>query len=82
MRCTHKAVHTQGATHKRRSVATAGVLLFKGPQARRCTHKAVQPKGGLPTQGSGWGGGRGLLGKRGGDGGLVVGGGGQVGVAT
>ena len=39
--CIHKAVHTQGGAHKRRSVATAGVLLFKGPQARRCIHKAV-----------------------------------------
>ena len=29
-RYTHKAVHTQGGTHKRRSVATAGVMLFKG----------------------------------------------------
>ena len=27
---THKAVHTQGGAHKRRSVATVGVLLFKG----------------------------------------------------
>ena len=33
-RCTHKAVHTQGGTHKKRCVATAGVMLFKGPQAR------------------------------------------------
>ena len=29
------------------SVATAGVLLFEGPQARRCTQKAVHTKGGL-----------------------------------
>ena len=28
------------------SVATAGVLLFKGPQARRYTHKAVHTQGG------------------------------------
>ena len=28
--CTHKAVHTQGGAHTRRSVTTAGVLLFKG----------------------------------------------------
>ena len=28
---TGKAVHTQGGAHKRRSVATARVLLFKGP---------------------------------------------------
>ena len=27
---TGKAVHTQGGAHTRRSVATAGVLLFKG----------------------------------------------------
>ena len=33
--CMHKAVCTQGGAHKRRSVATAGVLLFKGPWARR-----------------------------------------------
>ena len=39
-------MHTQGGTHKRRSVATAGVLLFKGPQARQCTHKAVHTQGG------------------------------------
>ena len=43
---TQKAVHTQGGTHKRRSVATAGVMLFKGPQARRCTQKAVHTQGG------------------------------------
>ena len=30
-----------------RAVATAGVLSFKGPQARRYTHKAVHTKGGL-----------------------------------
>ena len=29
-RSTHKAVHTQGGAHTRRSVATAGVLSFKG----------------------------------------------------
>ena len=28
--CIHKVVHTQGGAHTRRSVATAGVLLFKG----------------------------------------------------
>ena len=27
---THKAVYTQGGAHARRSVAKAGVLLFKG----------------------------------------------------
>ena len=27
--CAHKAVHTQGGAHTRRSVATARVLLFK-----------------------------------------------------
>ena len=43
---TQKAVHTQGGTHKRRSVATARVLLFKGPQARRYTEKAVHTQGG------------------------------------
>ena len=45
-RYTQKAVHTQGGTHKRRSVATAGVMLLKGPQARRYTQKAVHTKGG------------------------------------
>ena len=29
-RCTHKSVHTQGGAHTRLSVATAGILLFKG----------------------------------------------------
>ena len=33
-RYTHKAVHTQGGTHKGRFVATVGVMLLKGPQAR------------------------------------------------
>ena len=46
-RYTQKAVHTQGGTHKRRSVATAGVMLLKGPQAKWCTHKAEHNKGGL-----------------------------------
>ena len=45
-RYIQKAVHTQGGTHKRRSVATAGVLLFKGPQARRYIQKAVHTQGG------------------------------------
>ena len=45
-RYTQKAVHTQGGTHKRRLVATAGVTLFKGPQARRYTQKAVHTQGG------------------------------------
>ena len=45
-RCTQRAVHTQGGAHKRRSVATAGVLLFKGPRARWHTHKAVHTQGG------------------------------------
>ena len=40
-------MHTQGGTHERRPVATAGVMLFKGPQARWCTHKAEHTKGGL-----------------------------------
>ena len=48
-----KAVHTQGGAHKRRSVATAGVLSFKGPQARRHTHKAVHTKGGAQGGGGG-----------------------------
>ena len=42
---TQKAVHTQGGTHKRRSVATARVMLFKGLQARRDTKKAVHTQG-------------------------------------
>ena len=36
-----KAVHTQGREHKRRPLATARVLLCKGPHARRRTQKAV-----------------------------------------
>ena len=50
--CTHKAVHTEGGahtegrTHKRRSVATSRIMLFKGPQARRYTQKAVHTQGG------------------------------------
>ena len=44
---TQKAVHTQGGTHKRRSVATARVMLLKGPQAGRYTQKAEHTKGGL-----------------------------------
>ena len=36
-RCTYKAEQTKGGTHKRRPVATAGVMLLKGPQARRYT---------------------------------------------
>ena len=39
-------MHTQGGTHKRRSVATAGVMLLKGPQAKRYTQKAVHTQGG------------------------------------
>ena len=46
-RYTQKAVHTKGGTHKRRSVATAGVMLLKGPQARRYTQKAEHTEGGL-----------------------------------
>ena len=54
-RSPHKADHTkgglwlptQGGTHKRRSVATARVMLSEGPKARRCTHKAEHTKGGL-----------------------------------
>ena len=40
-RCLHKAVHT-----KRRPVATAGVMLFRGPQAWRYTQNAVPTQGG------------------------------------
>ena len=43
---TQNAVPTQGGAHKRRSVATAGVMLFKGPQARRYTQNAVPTQGG------------------------------------
>ena len=46
-RCTHKAVRTQGGARKRRSVAIAGVLLLKGPQARWYKHKAMHIKGRL-----------------------------------
>ena len=60
-RCIHKAVHTQGGAHRRRSVATVGVLLFRGgagagPRVERSepghwggwrsTHKAVHTQGG------------------------------------
>ena len=41
-----KAVHTEGGAHNRRSMATAGVMLLKGPQARRDTKKAVHTQGG------------------------------------
>ena len=44
-RYTQKALHTQDGTHKRRFVATAGVILFKGPQAKRYTKKAVHIQG-------------------------------------
>ena len=44
--CTQRAVHAQGGAHKRRPVATVGVLLFKGPRARRYTQKAVHTQGG------------------------------------
>ena len=49
---TGKAVRTQGGAHKRRFVATAGVLLFKGPPGKAVhtkggTHKVVRIKGGL-----------------------------------
>ena len=49
-RCTHRAVHTQGGAYKRRSVATARVLLFEGPGStheRWYTHRAVHTKGSL-----------------------------------
>ena len=73
-------VHTQGGAHKRRSIATAGVLLFKGPQAGRYTQKAVYTQGG--AQG---GGGFGALTRRTGGGGGEFGaneahGGGEFGV--
>ena len=45
-RYTLKAVHAQGGTHKRQFVATAGVMLLKGPQARRYTQQAVHTQGG------------------------------------
>ena len=49
---TDKAVYTERGAHtrhKRRSVATAGVMLFRGHRQggthrRRCTHKAVAQK--------------------------------------
>ena len=40
------AVHTQGETHKRWSVATTGVMLSKGPRARWFTWKTVHTQGG------------------------------------
>ena len=47
-----EGVDTKGGAHKRRSVATEGVLLFTGPQARRYTHKAVHTKGGAREGGT------------------------------
>ena len=48
-RYTHKAVHPQGGAHKRRSVATARVLLFKGRAgAGSCIERSE------PQQGVGW----------------------------
>ena len=58
-RSTHKAVHTEGGAHKRRSVATAGVLLLKGgtgagPRVERSEPKhgglAVRTQGGAHTR--------------------------------
>ena len=47
--------HTQGGTYKRRSVASPGVMLLQGPQARWCTHKDKNTKSSLlPAQGSCW----------------------------
>ena len=40
----------QGRTHKRWSVATAGVMLLKGPKARWYTQKAVHTQGGAHTR--------------------------------
>ena len=45
-RYTQNAVHTQGGAHKRRSIATAGVMLLRGAQARRYTQNAVHTQGG------------------------------------
>ena len=43
-------VHREGGTHTRwttqNAVASAGVMLFKGPQARQYTQKAVHTQGG------------------------------------
>ena len=39
-------MHTERGAHKRLSVATAGVMLFRGPLARCCTQKAVPTQGG------------------------------------
>ena len=53
-RCTQRAVHAQGGAHKRRSVATAGVLLFKRRAKRAiCRVKRAQAREGLAihTQG-------------------------------
>ena len=49
---TAKVLHTEGSAHTRWSVATAGVMLFKGPQARRYTEGGAHtrwntPKGGM-----------------------------------
>ena len=62
---TDKAVHTQGGAHTRQSVATAGVLIFKGvvgagacversePKqgvVQQCTNKAVHTQGSAHTR--------------------------------
>ena len=39
-------MHIERGAHKRRPVATAGVMLFQGPHARRYTQKAVPTQGG------------------------------------
>ena len=63
-RCTYKAVHNESLAHKRRSVATAGVLLLRGgagvspasseasrsPHTRPCIKKAVHIHGGAHTR--------------------------------
>ena len=69
-RYTQKAVHTQGGTHKTRSVASAGVMLVKGgaragPRVERSEPSVEQsePKvggggevgGGVGGVGVGWG---------------------------
>ena len=44
-RSTHKALHAQGGAHKRRSMATAGVLFFKRGGGAGSRAENIEPKG-------------------------------------
>ena len=49
----HKAVHTQGGAHKRRPVAIAGVLIFKGGAGAGPHIQQSEPKQGVVWQSTG-----------------------------